>query len=255
MKASSWLVRLIGFPALLIHGDPLVLDRWLWLRRRLPPGDGALLDVGSGNGSFTMGAARLGYHALGLTFQRAEVDVARSRARMLGIDRATFEVDDVRTLGQRDDLVGRFDVVLCFENIEHILDDESLMRAMAATLVPGGRLLLTTPNLSYVPINRWEAGPWVPVEDGRHVRKGYTHDDVQQLAAGAGLEVVELSVCSGFLSQKLAKLQWWVARRTNTLGGWLAVLLLRPFPVMLDPVIRRLFRYPDYSVCLVARRP
>lgn len=33
---KSILVKLLGFPATLIHGDPLVLDRWLWLRRYLP---------------------------------------------------------------------------------------------------------------------------------------------------------------------------------------------------------------------------
>ena len=32
----SQLVKLLGFPATLIHGDTLVLDRWLWLKRRLP---------------------------------------------------------------------------------------------------------------------------------------------------------------------------------------------------------------------------
>ncbi len=29
------LVKLIGFPATLIHGDTMVLDRWLWLKGRL----------------------------------------------------------------------------------------------------------------------------------------------------------------------------------------------------------------------------
>jgi hypothetical protein len=33
---KSALVRLVGFPATLIHGDPLVLDRWFWLKARLP---------------------------------------------------------------------------------------------------------------------------------------------------------------------------------------------------------------------------
>lgn len=33
---GSRLVRWLGFPATLIFGDTLVLDRWLWLRKRLP---------------------------------------------------------------------------------------------------------------------------------------------------------------------------------------------------------------------------
>ena len=32
----SILVRWVGFPGTLVHGDPLVLDRWFWLCRHLP---------------------------------------------------------------------------------------------------------------------------------------------------------------------------------------------------------------------------
>ena len=54
-----------------------------------------------------------------------------------------FEICDVRELDQHEFYRGQFHVVLCTENIEHIIDDFRLMRAMAACLRPGGRLLLT----------------------------------------------------------------------------------------------------------------
>jgi len=42
------LVKLFGFPATLIHGDTLVVDRWNWLKARLPATNKnlKLLDVG-----------------------------------------------------------------------------------------------------------------------------------------------------------------------------------------------------------------
>ena len=52
---KSQLVKLLGFQATLIHGDTLVLDRWLWLRRQLKPARHASqrsLDVGCGTGAF-----------------------------------------------------------------------------------------------------------------------------------------------------------------------------------------------------------
>jgi hypothetical protein len=33
---ESLLVKLLGFPATPLHGDVAILDRWLWLKKRLP---------------------------------------------------------------------------------------------------------------------------------------------------------------------------------------------------------------------------
>jgi SAM-dependent methyltransferase len=40
----------------------------------------------------------------------------------------------------------RFNVVICFQLIEHIQDDRTLLSEIHRVLKPGGRLLLTTPN-------------------------------------------------------------------------------------------------------------
>lgn len=252
--ASTALLRLLGYRMLLIHGDPLVLDRWLWLRRRLPRGCGNLLDVGSGNGAFTIGAATLGYHSVGLNFQQDEVAKAVRRARAAAVDSIAFELQDVRALSERLDLMGRFDIVICFENIEHVLNDCSLMVAMAGTLRVGGRLFLTTPSLDYRPIDRTDNGPWLPIEDGRHVRKGYSPIQLETLARMAGLSVLEVSSCSGFMSQKLAGVLRHLSTRVHPVIGWAAVLPFRMLPPVADPIIRAITHWPDYSICMVARR-
>lgn len=251
---GSILVRAFGFRALLIHGDPLVLDRWLWLRRRLTGGHGTLLDVGSGNGAFTIGAARLGYRALGLTFQRDEALKAKRRAAIAGATSAAFQVQDIRHLAACPDLRDHFDVVLCFETIEHVLDDAALMSAVAGTLRIGGTLLLTTPSLDYRPIDRNDRGPWPPIEDGRHVRKGYSSSHLSALAKSSGLRVIEITSCGGFISQKLTGIQRYLTRHVHPLVGWGAILPIRWTAPLVDPTIRRYCRWPDYSVCMVACR-
>jgi len=60
---KSLLVRIVGFAATLIHGDPLILDRWHWLKKRLSRtlnGD-KLIDIGCRSGAFTIGTALRGY--------------------------------------------------------------------------------------------------------------------------------------------------------------------------------------------------
>lgn len=63
-----------------------------------------------------------------------------------------------------------FDVVLCFQVIEHIDDDHSLLKEIHRVLKPGGVLLMTTPNR----ILSLSRNPW-------HVRE-YTASELSVLA-------------------------------------------------------------------------
>lgn len=253
---SNALVRVLGFPAMLTHGDTLVLDRFLWLRKRLPePQYGhRLLDAGCGSGAFTVWADRVGYDALGLTWDEDDAQVARERAALVK-SQASFEVQDLRQLASRDDLDGRFDTVLCFENIEHILNDEQLMRSLVGTLRPGGVLLLTTPNADYWPLDRFDAGPWTQVEDGGHVRKGYTEERLRELSELAGLRVEALESCSGILSQKVTALHRALGRLFPPLLAWAIIAPLRVLPPLLDPLLAAFTKRPDYCLCIAATKP
>jgi SAM-dependent methyltransferase len=252
----SLLVRLFGFRATLIHGDPLVLDRWLWLRSRLPltRNGERVIDVGCGTGAFSIGAAHRGYEVLGLSWDARNQRVARERARLCGASTAKFDVLDVRKLDERRDLIAAFDVAICCENIEHILDDRKLMRDVAACLKPGGRLLLTTPFLLYHPIDESDKGPWSQEEDGGHVRRGYSKAMLSELCVDSGLVVEGFSSCSGLLSQRLARLQRQL-ERVRPLLGWTAVLPFRTVPPLLDGALAKATGWPNFSICVEAYKP
>ncbi len=256
---SSLLVRLFGFGATLIHGDTLVLDRWKWLKKRLPltANGETLLDVGCGTGAFTIGAARRGYRATGISWDERNQRVADSRAQLCGASGATFVIGDARRLEAVPDLDATYDVVICLECVEHILDDRKLICDMADRLKPGGRLLLTTPNYYYVPITKGDRGPFLKEETGWHVRRGYTPEMLAELCSQAGLICGEISYCSGIASQKVT----WLWREAQRLPGgqavrWLATLPLRLLPLVLpDSAITRVLGWPFFSICLEASKP
>lgn len=253
----SILVKLFGHAATLIHGDPLVLDRWRWLTRRLPRTRNReqLIDVGCGTGAFTIGAAKRGYQALGLSWDERNQQVGAERAKLCKAGSARFEVLDVRELHGRTDLANQFDVAICAECIEHIADDDKLIGDISRCLIPGGRLLLTAPYYLYRAINPGDEGPFDEArEDGWHVRRGYTPAVLKELCDRAGLVTERISYCSGFLSQKIAWLQW-VLSKLHPMLAWVVILPLRVLPPVFDTLISKVTGWPAYSICLEAYKP
>jgi SAM-dependent methyltransferase len=253
---KSLLVNFLGHPALILHGDTLMLDRWHWLKSRIPytRNDEALIDIGCGSGAFTIGAALRGYHSIGLSWDLRNQNVAVKRAKICKASNASFDVLDVRKLDSMTDFVSAFDIAICLENIEHIIDDAKLMLDIAACLKPGGRLLLTTPYLLNIHISKGDMGPFLPIENGEHVRRGYSEAMLHELCLRANLVPERFSYVSGFLSQKLT----YVSRALSPIHpilGWIAILPFRWLPPLLDHIIYRVTKYPYFSICLEAYKP
>ncbi|NCY22613.1 class I SAM-dependent methyltransferase [bacterium] len=250
------MITKIFFTSYLIRGDTLVLDRWRWIKKELPKtcNGETVLDIGCGSGAFTLGAALRGYSSLGLSWDKRNQQVARQRADKCKIsNRAKFEIQDVRSLQERPDLAGQFDVCFCCECAEHILDDRSLFVEMAKCLKPGGRLLFTAPNFHYNAISTEDLGPFSREETGWHVRRGYSPAMLRELCRLAGFEVERIDQCSGFFTQKVTGVLRFFQRKVGLLG-WFLVFPLRVF-ALLDWVPWKWMGWPNYSICLVAVKP
>jgi SAM-dependent methyltransferase len=246
------MLRIFGWRFLLITGDPCVLDRWLWLRRQLRAGAMRTFDAGCGNGGFSIYAARIGNRVVAASFQASEQESARRRADLLGVGGIDFRVIDLRDLNDHHDALGTFDQIICLETIEHVSDDEGVVESLAAMLAPGGRILLSTPFDRHRPLYTEDPHP-SPVEDGSHVRYGYSQQRLREIAESAGLEVEpgSESFISGFVSQKLTDLMRRLSARIGLFPAWVILLPLRALTVFDEP-LSRIFRYPYLSVALCA---
>lgn len=262
---SNLLVRLFGWRGALYHGNTTVLDRWRHLRSRLPRVRGTgerVLDVGCGTGAFTMGIASRGYEAVGLSWDERNQTTAMDRAKLSGLSSISFPICDARKLGSETNLASAFDIVVCFEVIEHIIDDRKLMRDIYGCLKPGGRLHLTTPNY-YYRSSKFDMGPFQKTEEGWHVRRGYSEAMLRELCDDAGLVVEDVTHVSFMISQLVTRLQTRLGfGRLHLLGGpihWLITLPLRIAAAALDPWLGRLlssiFGWPGYAIALTAYKP
>lgn len=118
-----------------------------------------VLDAGCGAGygaELLMRAGAAGVVAVDLA--DAVIEVARNEASA-GV---VYEVGDLRSLPHAD---GSFDLVVCFEVIEHVEEQELVLDQLARVLRPDGLLLISSPNRRhYVPGNPHHHHEYVPSE-------------------------------------------------------------------------------------------
>ncbi len=247
------MLRVLGWRALLITGDPCVLDRWLWLRKNLRKGPSRTFDAGSGNGAFSIYAALAGNTVVAASFSDAEQARGRARAAVLGAREVDFRTLDLRELDRHRGSLGDFDQIICLETIEHVTDDRGLMHSLVGMLRPGGQLLLSTPFDGHRPLYSEQRHPSAD-EDGSHVRFGYSQQQLRGLAADAGLQVADEAFISGVVSQKLTNLLRRLTRAVGLPLAWAVVLPLRAL-VCVDWPLSRLLGYPYLSVAVCAVKP
>jgi 2-polyprenyl-3-methyl-5-hydroxy-6-metoxy-1,4-benzoquinol methylase len=241
------LVRLVGWKATVLHGDPCVFDRWAWLRQNLRGGLLRTLDAGCGSGAFALYAAKIGNSVTGIDFNPGNCHTATVRASILNLPNAKFVCSDLRQLDQLSSDLSDFDQIICSETIEHIKDDRKLVQELVRRLKVGGRLLITAPYKHYRPLY----GDFVSsVEDGSHVRWGYTHTELVELLHSFGLDVITTEYVSGLIPQMLSNLER-VLGKVNGRLAWALTFPLRIFQ-FLDRPVTRITGYPYLSVAIVA---
>lgn len=98
------------------------------------------LDVGCGAGLLAEPLARLGARVTAIDAAAENVAVAHLHAQTSGL------VIDYRAGGIEAAAGETFDLVTCLEVIEHVADPAAFVAGLAATLAPGGLLIVSTPN-------------------------------------------------------------------------------------------------------------
>jgi SAM-dependent methyltransferase len=156
----------------------------------VPPGARRVLDLGCATGA--TGAALPGAQVTGI---EVEPEYAAEAQRRL--DRVICaDVEALARAGALETRLGRFDVLIAADVLEHLVDPWSALRAYAALLDPGGTAIVSLPN-----VNHWSAyaalarGTWPRkpegIFDATHLR-WFTLRDARALLAQAGLEPTEI---------------------------------------------------------------
>ncbi len=102
-----------------------------------------ILDVGCGYGLAISYLRSLGNEVVGLEITSGFVEICQK----LGM--SVFELDVENDLLPKE--LGVFDVVLCMETLEHLMDPLIVLKEKIRLLIkPGGHLIVTVPNGAYI---------------------------------------------------------------------------------------------------------
>ncbi|MES1926903.1 bifunctional 2-polyprenyl-6-hydroxyphenol methylase/3-demethylubiquinol 3-O-methyltransferase UbiG [Salinisphaera sp. T31B1] len=122
--------------------NPLRCD---FIDRRAPLAGKRVLDVGCGAGILCEALARRGAKVTGLDLAPELIEAARAHAA-----EADLEID-YRCTSSRDvsaEQAGTFDIVVCYEMLEHVDEPAYVVEDCAMACAPGGQLFFSTINRS-----------------------------------------------------------------------------------------------------------
>ena len=121
--------------------NPLRLE---WINGLSPLQGQRVLDVGCGGGILADAMARKGAQVTGIDLSTKALRVAQLHVLEAQTPDIEYREVSVETLAQEQP--GSFDMVTCMEMLEHVPDPDSVVRACAALVKPGGWVFFSTIN-------------------------------------------------------------------------------------------------------------
>jgi SAM-dependent methyltransferase len=171
--------------------DLLLLRSWhihLELRKwiKTAPSNPKILDAGMGFGQYTYFMAKQIKNAdiLAVDVKEEQIADCRNFFNQINYNNVNFQIADLT----KYTTTPQYDLVLCVDVMEHILEDVTVFKNYVASMRKGGMLLISTPS---------DQGGSDVHDDGEssfieeHVRDGYNIKEIENKLLEAGFSKVE----------------------------------------------------------------
>lgn len=167
------------------------------------PEAGSFLEIGCGTGFVTRAvmAAQGWQHVLA---GEVAVPGLGHAARLLPPEVELLQID-ARAMPFRD----AFDVIGCFDVLEHIAEDQLVLEGLAKALRPGGGLVPAVPQHMWL---------WSSADDHAHHKRRYGRGELEERCRRAGLDIVA-SLSYAVVTLPLLLASRFVSRRVSETGG------------------------------------
>jgi glycosyltransferase involved in cell wall biosynthesis len=221
-----------------LTGTPQYLS-WLALKLRPFLGD-KVLEVGAGIGNLSgrLMSRRLLYVAA----ESDPLHLHALRNRFLRTPNVAVQHLDPESAGDLLGLENCFDTVLCLNVLENLTDPLSVVKGLAATLRPGGSLVMLVPNVPSI---------YGSLDRSLGHKRRYDAAAMRALAGQLGFAVEQISSFN-----KVALIPWWAYTKLFRAGN-ISKLVLKIFDksVWFWRRLDGLMPWPGLSLLVVARKP
>ncbi|MBS3078618.1 methyltransferase domain-containing protein [Candidatus Pacearchaeota archaeon] len=170
-KFSAYALGLIGLP----HTG--LRERERQIRDFIKNGKVNALDAGCGIGLYSFEIAKNGHSVTGIDLERNKIETARKISNKIGA-KVNFIEGDLTNLKINE----KFDLILCSEVIEHIIDDYRVIENLSKIMNKNARLIITVPRISE---KSWK----IDYKKFGHVRPGYREEELKTMLEKYGLKV------------------------------------------------------------------
>lgn len=154
-----------------------------------------ILDVGCAQGTLALLLAEAGHHVTAVDLRSEFLDYAQTRYEH-------GEINFVQGNALELNLNGSFDLIFANQILEHLVYPVELIRGLAGMLVPGGRVIATTPNGNYFrshlpffkelgDLTQYESQQFSADGDGHFF--AYSVDELREVFTEAGLSSVAVT--------------------------------------------------------------
>jgi 2-polyprenyl-3-methyl-5-hydroxy-6-metoxy-1,4-benzoquinol methylase len=177
--------------------------------------EGRLLDFGCGSGDLLRLMHGRGWQVTGIDASPRIVHKVRESFGLHAL---------VGTLPHPDLVPASFDAITMAESLEHVHNPLRVLREACRLLTPGGRIIISVPNLDSLPF-RWFGADWIGLDTPRHLTH-FTPTSLRQMLVAAGFPVVQMrairhnSWLRHSARRAVAGPRWLRYRLPASLAGW-----------------------------------
>lgn len=157
-------------------------------------------DAGCGRGDLVVHFSQKhpDWKVSGIEYDKERYRIALEMKKRLGLDNVTLRHGDLLKARLEKGL----DIITCCDVLEHIEDDEKVMKNLYGALKPGGSLILTFPSIPqrrHLKLVEWrEKRIGFKNEDYGHVRDGYSIPGIEETLKRIGFSEVSAEYTFGF---------------------------------------------------------